>query len=69
MVDDLNDKQPRDPNRVDLNVEHELGYWTERFGVSEEDLRAAIERVGVVVDDVERELQRSSSVGQNGSYF
>lgn len=56
MADDLKDRGPADRSRVNVNEEWELRYWTDRFGVSEARLRAAVERVGVSVEALEREL-------------
>ena len=56
MADDLKDRGPADRSRVNVNEEWELRYWTDRFGVSEARLRAAVERVDVSVEALEREL-------------
>ena len=39
-----------------MNEEYELRYWSEKYGVSPERLRTAVQRVGVMAVDVEREL-------------
>jgi hypothetical protein len=57
--------QPGDSSRVDVHNRHELPYWMKRFGVSEQQLRAAVNKVGVIIDDVERELKGSASAGQS----
>ena len=38
MADNLQDRGAQDRARVNINEEHEVRYWTEKFGVSEEDL-------------------------------
>jgi hypothetical protein len=38
--------EPVDPMQVNLNEEHELIYWTERFEVSPAELRVAVHAVG-----------------------
>jgi Protein of unknown function (DUF3606) len=58
-------KQPSDVNRVNTDDADELHYWTERFHVSEAELRTAVEKVGVMVDDVQRELKGTASGGQS----
>jgi hypothetical protein len=58
-------KQPRDVNHVNAEDPDELCYWTKRFRVSEANLRTAVGKVGVIVDDVERELKGSASGGQS----
>jgi hypothetical protein len=44
--------RPRDAQRVNVHQEHELRYWTQKFGVSAEQLREAVEQVGPMVEDV-----------------
>jgi hypothetical protein len=46
MVDDRNNRGEPDRSRIALSEEHELRYWTERFGVSEQRLREAVEAAG-----------------------
>jgi hypothetical protein len=57
MADNPENKGGQDRTRINVNQEHELRYWREKFGVSEEELRTAVEKVGVMVEDVERELK------------
>jgi hypothetical protein len=49
MSDDLNKRGPQDASRVNVNEEWELRYWTKKLGVTEEELKAAVEKVGVNV--------------------
>lgn len=37
---------PHDPHKIDLNHDWELDYWTRELGVTEVELRLAIESVG-----------------------
>jgi Protein of unknown function (DUF3606) len=48
-------KMPR-PTRIDIHAEHELRYWSERFGVPKDEIEAAVKRVGPRVEDVAREV-------------
>jgi hypothetical protein len=57
VADDLSKRGPQDRSRVNVNEPWELSYWTKTFGVSAERLRQAVARVGVMRDDVERELR------------
>lgn len=57
MSDNLNNRGPADRSRVNVNEAYEARYWANKWGVSEEELRAAVERVGVMADDVERALK------------
>jgi len=56
MADNTDDRGPQDRARVSLDQDHEVRYWTERFGVSEEQLRAAVKAAGVSADEVEKYL-------------
>jgi hypothetical protein len=58
MADNLQDRGPQDRARVNVNEPHEVRYWTEKFGVSEEDLIQAVSVVGVSADEVGRYLKK-----------
>lgn len=58
MADDLTKRGPADAGRVNVNETWELSYWSTKFGVSPETLKAAVKKVGVMVVDVRRELGR-----------
>lgn len=57
MGDDLNNRGPQDRSRVNVNEPWELRYWTQHFGTTEAQLRAAVQAVGVSRDAVERHLR------------
>jgi hypothetical protein len=52
------DKKPVKPDRSKINLEqpHELKYWKHALDVSEEQIRAAIEKVGNSAAAVRKEL-------------
>jgi hypothetical protein len=50
------DRGPQDRSRISLGQEHEVRYWSQRFGIDEEQLRNAVEDVGNSVQDVEQYL-------------
>jgi hypothetical protein len=58
MTDDKSNRGPADASRINVNEDYELRYWTKALGVSAERLRAAVEEVGVMADDVRAELRR-----------
>ena len=58
MADNLQDRGAQDRARVNINEEHEVRYWTEKFGVSEEDLIQAVSIVGVSAEEVGRYLKK-----------
>jgi hypothetical protein len=57
MADDKT-KVAQDRRKIDLNQAYELRYWCMKFGVSEDKLHAAIQKVGTMADDVARELKK-----------
>jgi hypothetical protein len=46
----------KDRTRIDIHDDHDLRYWSRKFDVSRADVRRAVEKVGVLADDVGREL-------------
>ena len=60
MADDKRNPGRPDRDRIDVNEEYELRDWSEKLGVSKEQLAAAVKRVGPMVRDVEVELKRGS---------
>lgn len=57
MSDDKNATGNPDRQRISLSEDYEVRDWSKKFGVSEERLRQAVEKVGNQADDVERELK------------
>lgn len=57
MSDDLNKKGTQDRSRINMNEPHEVSYWTDKFGVTKEELQKAIERTGSnSVTEIEKAL-------------
>jgi hypothetical protein len=56
MADDPTKKGAADRTRVNVEEDHELRYWSERYYVTPERLKEAVKKVGVLVKDVENEL-------------
>lgn len=57
MADDLSNRGPQDRSRVNVNEPHEIAWWTQKFGVSEQALRDAVKKAGVSAKDVEKLLK------------
>ena len=55
MADDKT-KLAQDRRRIDAHQDYELDYWSHKFGVSKDELKAAVQKVGSMSDDVAREL-------------
>lgn len=60
MADDLTNRGPADRARVNINEDHELRYWSEKFGVTENTLKAAVDRVGPMAADVAKALGKAA---------
>ncbi|MNQ00301.1 hypothetical protein D3C85_129480 [compost metagenome] len=60
MSDDLNNRGPQDRSRINVNEPHELRYWTKELGVTEDQLRDAVNAVGVSATAVRAALQGNS---------
>jgi hypothetical protein len=56
MSDDMKNRGPQDRARVSLSEEHEVRYWTQAFGVSREQLAAAVQAVGNSAERVRAHL-------------
>jgi hypothetical protein len=48
MPDNLNVRQPQNSQRINVNEPWELKYWTNKFDVSEDQLRYAVKSVGPI---------------------
>ena len=56
MASDPRPYGPIDQACVSMSQPWEIKYWTERFGVSERELKDAVFTVGTALDDVQRYL-------------
>lgn len=59
MADNSAKRGPQDAMRVNVNQDHEVQYWTGKFGVTKEQLAAAVKAVGPMAKDVEAHLRKS----------
>jgi hypothetical protein len=46
MTDDTTKRRPQDSTRISLSEDYEVDYWTDKFGVSREQLKEAVGAVG-----------------------
>jgi hypothetical protein len=60
MSDDLNDRGPRDRSRINFDEEWEIRWWCMKFGVTEEQLRSAVDTVGPTSAEIERHLKQAA---------
>ena len=59
MADDPSKTGPQDRSRISTNEDHEVRYWSRKFGVSPEQLKAAVRKVGNSAKAVEKELRQA----------
>ena len=57
MSDSTRNRGAQDRDRINVNQDHELRYWTKELGVDEETLKATVQRVGPLVNDVRSALR------------
>ena len=57
MTDDPTKKGVQDRTRINTSEDYELRYWSEKFGVSQDQLKAGVQKVGNSVSAVEKELK------------
>ena len=60
MADDKGNPGRPDRDRINMEEDYEVQYWSEKYGVSQEELSAAVKKVGPVASDVQRELRTHS---------
>ena len=58
MPDDTRDRSRQDQLRINVNEPHEIRYWTQRLGCSEQQLRDAVAKAGALARDVRQVLGR-----------
>ncbi len=69
MADNLQKRGGQDRKRINVNEDYELRDWSDKFGVTKERLKEAVQAVGDQADKVEKYLkgsERSSSGGSSG---
>jgi len=59
MPDDPKKRGGQDRHRINVGQEHELRAWAEKFDVSPQQIKEAVQAVGDRADDVELHLKGS----------
>ena len=59
MADKPSKRGPQDRSRINTSEDYEVRYWSQKFGVSPEQLKAAVRKVGNSAKAVEKELKAS----------
>jgi hypothetical protein len=58
MADDKTKTGTLDAVRINVEEDYERRYWSKKFGVTMEELVAAVDAVGPMAADVQRELAK-----------
>jgi Protein of unknown function (DUF3606) len=58
MADNLQKRGPADRSRVNVNEPWEIEWWSKKWSISPETLRATVKRVGVMAKDVAKHLNK-----------
>lgn len=58
MSDDLSKRGPQDASKVNVHESWEREYWSKKFGVTAEQLEAAVKAVGTSAKKVEEHLAK-----------
>ena len=59
MADNRSKTAPQDAQRVNVDEDYEIAYWTKKFGCTATQLKAAVKKVGVMAKSVEKELKNT----------
>jgi hypothetical protein len=57
MADNKTLRGPQDSSRIAMNEDYEVAYWTDKFGVSRDELQKAVDAVGNSAAAVEQRLK------------
>ena len=66
MPDDKSKRGAQDRSRINVNEDYEVRDWSKKFGVSAEQLKAAVEAVGTDPQEVEKQLKSRSRSSRGG---
>ncbi len=58
MADDKTLRSPQDSSRIAMGEDYEVAYWTDKFGVSREELADAVKAVGNSAEAVGQHLKQ-----------
>src|SRR5262245_43496007 len=64
MAGNFQNEVASDRSRISMNKKHEVRYWTEALGCSEDELAAAVAKVGNSAHAVRREVFRAWAYGR-----
>lgn len=60
MSDNKNNRGPQDRTKINVNEEYELRYWSEKFKVTPDQLKKAVNDAVISAQAVEEALKKTS---------
>ena len=57
MADSKTLRGPQDSSRIAMGEDYEVAYWTQKYGVTREQLRKAVDAVGNSASAIEQHLK------------
>jgi hypothetical protein len=57
MADNLRQTGNLDDSRININQDYEVSYWSEKLGITPDQLRSAVAKAGPLVKNVREHLQ------------
>ena len=64
MSDDKSKTAPQDASKVNVNQDYEVAYWCKKFNCTKAQLIKAVANVGVMANDVEKEVKRLKNLNR-----
>jgi hypothetical protein len=61
MADDKSNRGPQDASRINIHEDYEVAYWAKKFGVTKDELKAAVSKVGVSAEAVAKALGKAQA--------
>ena len=58
MADNPTKRAPQDAMRINMHEDYEVRDWSKKFGVTKEELAAAVKTVGSMAKDVQAHLKK-----------
>ncbi|MFK9098236.1 DUF3606 domain-containing protein [Pseudomonas guariconensis] len=56
MADDLSNRGPQDRSRINIEESWEVRYWSQKFGVTKQQLKDAVRAVGQSAEAVQKQF-------------
>jgi hypothetical protein len=64
MADDPSIRSGQDRSRININQEHEVRYWSQKLGISADELKEVVQEVGPMADAVEQTVRGRNARGR-----